>query len=137
MNNNKIKITIKNKGKEDIKGLCIDIKTDINPIKSSLGKIKREYDYVSLESQYILHRGYSKEIVIEFDDSITLNNFEYITICGEKVIEEGMYDNIKFTTIPNYDETDKLFSDKEKVLSLDESKENNITINIKKASRNR
>lgn len=135
-NDKKLKITLRNKGIDDIAKLSIDIKTENKSVKTSLGNIKNEYGYASIESDYTLHKGYSKEIIIEFDEDVDLEGLKNITICGEKTYEEGEYDDIEFNAYPNYNDTSKVIKSEGKLLNIEENRENEIGIRITNISGN-
>lgn len=132
MSDNKVKITLRNTGLEDIKNLQIDIVTDAIPTNTSLGCVKKDYDYTTIETAYTLHRGYSKNIVLEFADKMNVSDFSSITVCGERVFEEGIYDNIYFTTTANFEFTSEVIGNKQKILSLNENQVNEILVSINK-----
>lgn len=131
VNEKTIKIIIRNKSSENIKNLRVDMLTDANPVNSNFGTIKRNYDYLTVDSSYMLYSGYSKEIEIEFQNKVDLSEIKEISIFGDRIAEDGEYDNVCFTSTANLQYTEEIIGNNKKIVNCDE-KESTINIEIEK-----
>lgn len=130
---NSITFTVRNIGSEDIKNLKIDIKTNKEPQKSNLGNVEKNYEYVTVNSTYTLHGGYSKKIVVKFENNIELSDIDNVSIMGDRVIEDGEYDNILFKSTVNPEYTEQVFGLNEKNILVNKGDDNsNIKVKIEK-----